>query len=73
MSLNCGHLRACWLSPDDEYGERRWNDTDNGKPKNSEKNLSQSHCVRRLGGVTVSVLAMDPKVAGSNPAKVMHF
>jgi hypothetical protein len=23
------------------YGERRWNDTDRGKPKNSEKNLSQ--------------------------------
>jgi hypothetical protein len=24
-----------------EFGERRWNDTDRGKPKNSEKNLSQ--------------------------------
>jgi hypothetical protein len=22
-----------------EYGERRWNDVDRGKPKNSEKNL----------------------------------
>jgi hypothetical protein len=28
-----------------EFGERRWNDTDidKGKPKNSEKNLSQCH------------------------------
>jgi hypothetical protein len=24
-------------------GERRWNDIDRGKPKHSEKNLSQSH------------------------------
>jgi hypothetical protein len=30
-----------------EYGERRWNDTDRGKPKNSEKNLSQRHFVHR--------------------------
>jgi hypothetical protein len=28
-----------------EFGERRWNDTDRGKPKNSEKNLSQCHFV----------------------------
>jgi hypothetical protein len=28
-----------------EFGERRWNDIDRGKPKNSEKNLSQYHCV----------------------------
>jgi hypothetical protein len=28
-----------------ENGERRWNDTDRGKQKNSEKNLSQSHYV----------------------------
>jgi hypothetical protein len=28
-----------------EYGERRWNDTDRGKTKNSEKNLSQCHFV----------------------------
>jgi hypothetical protein len=26
-----------------EYGERRWNDIDRGKPKNSEKNLPQCH------------------------------
>jgi hypothetical protein len=26
-------------------GERRWNDTDRGKPKNSEKNLPQCHSV----------------------------
>jgi hypothetical protein len=28
-----------------EFGDRRWNDTDRGKPKNSEKNLSQCHFV----------------------------
>jgi hypothetical protein len=28
-----------------EFGQRRWNDTDRGKPKNSEKNLSQCHFV----------------------------
>jgi hypothetical protein len=28
-----------------EYGEPRWNDTDRGKPKNSEKTLSQCHFV----------------------------
>jgi hypothetical protein len=28
-----------------EYGERRWNDIDRGKPKNLEKNLSQCHFV----------------------------
>jgi hypothetical protein len=28
-----------------EYGERQWNDTDRGKPKNSEKNLSQCYFV----------------------------
>jgi hypothetical protein len=26
-----------------EYGGPWWNDTDMGKPKNSEKNLSQCH------------------------------
>jgi hypothetical protein len=26
-----------------------------------------------LGGVLVSVLAVDPKVAGSNPAKAIDF
>jgi hypothetical protein len=26
-----------------EFGERRWNDIDRGKPRNSEKNLSQCH------------------------------
>jgi hypothetical protein len=28
-----------------EYGERRWNDIDRGKPENSEKNLPQCHFV----------------------------
>jgi hypothetical protein len=28
-----------------EYGEPRWNDTDRGKPKNSEKNLPHCHFV----------------------------
>jgi hypothetical protein len=28
-----------------EYGQRRWNDTDRGNPKNSEKTLSQRHLV----------------------------
>jgi hypothetical protein len=28
-----------------EFGERRWNDIDRRKPKNSEKNLSQCHFV----------------------------
>jgi hypothetical protein len=26
-----------------KYGEPWWNDTERGKPKNSEKNLSQCH------------------------------
>jgi hypothetical protein len=32
-----------------EYGEPRWNDIDRGKPKNSEKSLSQWHftCLHR--------------------------
>jgi hypothetical protein len=30
-----------------EFGERRWNDIDRGKPKNSEKNLSQCHFVHK--------------------------
>jgi hypothetical protein len=29
-----------------EYGERRWNDIDRGKPKKSEKNLSQCHFIK---------------------------
>jgi hypothetical protein len=28
-----------------EYEKRWWNDIDRGKPKNSEKNLSQCHFV----------------------------
>jgi hypothetical protein len=28
-----------------EHGERRWNDTDRGNPKNLEKNLTQCHFV----------------------------
>jgi hypothetical protein len=34
-----------------EYGERRWNDVDRGKPMNSEKNqknLSQCHFVHHI-------------------------
>jgi hypothetical protein len=27
------------------YGEQQWNSIDRGKPKNSEKNLSQCHFV----------------------------
>jgi hypothetical protein len=27
------------------HGEPRWNDTDRGKPKHSERNLSQCHFV----------------------------
>jgi hypothetical protein len=27
------------------FGERRWNDIDRGKPKNSKKSLSQCHFV----------------------------
>jgi hypothetical protein len=33
-------------------------------------NLMQSSC---LGGAVVSVLPTGPKIAGSNPAKVMDF
>jgi hypothetical protein len=28
-----------------EYEEPRWNDIDRGKAKNSDRNLSQCHCV----------------------------
>jgi hypothetical protein len=31
-----------------ESGEPRWNDIDKGKPKNSEKNLSQCHIVHHM-------------------------
>jgi hypothetical protein len=36
---------AYYAFPRYEFGERRWNDIDRGKPKNSEKNLSQCHFV----------------------------
>jgi hypothetical protein len=43
-SLNCGHQLAFCSSPRwYEYGEPRWKDIDTGKPKNSEKPLSQCH------------------------------
>jgi hypothetical protein len=43
LCLKCGHLLACFSSPKlHEYGEPRWNDTDRGNQKNSDKNLS--HC-----------------------------
>jgi hypothetical protein len=32
-----------FIPPMTRVGERRWNDTDRGKPKNSEKKLSQCH------------------------------
>jgi hypothetical protein len=45
-SLNCCRYRTHCLSPDDTTMEnRRWNDIDRGKPKNSEKYLFQRHCV----------------------------
>jgi hypothetical protein len=37
--------------PDNGYGERRWNDIDRIKPKNSKKNLSQSHFVHHKSHV----------------------
>jgi hypothetical protein len=46
MSQNYGYQGPIVHPSDDnlcEYGESRWNDTDSGKPKNSEKNLSQCH------------------------------
>jgi hypothetical protein len=33
------------FSPPMEYRELRWNDTDRAKPKNSGRDLSQSHFV----------------------------
>jgi hypothetical protein len=42
MSVNCGHQQACGSPPSTAP---RWNDTDRGKLKNSEKNLSQCHSV----------------------------
>jgi hypothetical protein len=44
MSLNCGLQRAYRSSPKlNEYGQPRWNDTDRGQQKNSDKNPSQCH------------------------------
>jgi hypothetical protein len=37
------------------------------------KDLLTSLTIGRLGGVVVSVLALDPKVAGLNLAKAMDF
>jgi hypothetical protein len=34
-----------------EYGKRRWNDIDWGRPKNSDKNLSQFHFVHHKSQV----------------------
>jgi hypothetical protein len=44
--------------PGDEYGEPWWNDTDRGKPKNSEKNLSQWNMDHSMeyGYIAVDVL-----------------
>jgi hypothetical protein len=39
-----------------EYGERRWNDIGRGKPKNSEKNLSQCHCVHHKSHIDFNLL-----------------
>jgi hypothetical protein len=44
-----------------EYGEPRWNDIDRGKPKNSEKNLSQCHFVHhKFQGVNSSLRGNKP-------------
>jgi hypothetical protein len=37
-----------------EYGEPRWNDTDRGKEKNSEKTLSQ--CKEELLALLINLL-----------------
>jgi hypothetical protein len=41
------------------FGERRWNDIDRGKPKNSGKNLSQCHFVHPVA---------NPGLRGERPA-----
>jgi hypothetical protein len=53
MSMSMGRVYVSQLGPATgllfnpqviyEYVESRWNDTDRGKPKNSERNLSQCH------------------------------
>jgi hypothetical protein len=46
MPLQCAHRWVYYSTPTRyEYGEPRRNDTDKGKPKNSEENLSQCHSV----------------------------
>jgi hypothetical protein len=44
---NCGANRPIIHHPDDTWVnmDQRWNNTDRGKPKDSEKNLSQCHFV----------------------------
>jgi hypothetical protein len=46
MSLNCGHHGPSVHPPEiREYRQQQRNDTDRGKVKNFEKNLSQFHFV----------------------------
>jgi hypothetical protein len=40
-SLNCRHQQAYVHAAGDEHGKPRWNDVNRGKPKSSEKYLSQ--------------------------------
>jgi hypothetical protein len=49
-----------------DFGERRWNDIDRGKPKNSEKNLSQCHFVHQ--NPTWIDPGANPGLPGERPA-----
>jgi hypothetical protein len=54
---------AYYTFPTYEFGDRRWNDIDRGKPKNSEKNLSQCHFVHHK-----SNMGTNPGLRGERPA-----
>jgi len=55
MSLTCCHQEPTVRHPDDiqtyEYGQQRWNVTDRGKEKNSEKTLSQCQYVHHISHI----------------------